>query len=144
MHSTEKQYLKFKGRNNVKNALRKDFQIAQKNFDIRLGQCERKRKQTMCIDIETMTTNNPSEFWNKIKQLGPRRHSSIPMEIYDNDGEIITDEQIVLEKWKTFKIYTIWMIRLPILTVIFKDIRQIIEFYQKKECSIHCIMKMNS
>jgi hypothetical protein len=55
------------------------------------------------------------------------------MEIYDNDGEIITDEQIVLEKWpwwkKTFKIYTIWMIRLPILIVIFKDIRQIIEFY---------------
>lgn len=100
MHSTEKQYLKFKERNNVKNALRKDFQIAQENFDIRLGQCERKHKQTMCIDIETMTTNNPSEFWNKIKQLGPRRHSSIPMEIYDNDGEIIIDEQIVLEKWK--------------------------------------------
>ena len=100
MHFTEKQYLKFKGRNNVNNALRKDFQIAQKNFDRRLRHCERKHKQTMCIDIETMTSNNPSEFWNKIKQLGPRRHSSIPMEIYDNDGEIIIDEQIVLEKSK--------------------------------------------
>ena len=100
MHSTEKQYLKFKGRNNVKNALRKDFQIAQKNFDRRLRQCVRKHKKTMCIDIETMTMNNPSEFWNKIKQLGSRRHSSIPMEIYDNDGEIITDEQIFLEKSK--------------------------------------------
>ncbi|VDH95861.1 Hypothetical predicted protein [Mytilus galloprovincialis] len=48
-----------------------------------------------------MTTNNPTDFWNKIKQLGPRRHSSIPMEIYDKDGEIVSDEKVVLEKWKT-------------------------------------------
>ena len=48
-----------------------------------------------------MSTENPNEFWEKIKHLGPRKCSEIPMETYDQDGNIITDETFVLNQWKT-------------------------------------------
>ena len=48
-----------------------------------------------------MTTENPNDFWEKIKKLGPRKCSFIPMETYDQNGDIITNETCVLNQWKT-------------------------------------------
>ena len=48
-----------------------------------------------------MTTENPNEFWEKIKKLGPQKYSNIPMETTDNNGSIVTDETFVLNRWKT-------------------------------------------
>ena len=47
-----------------------------------------------------MTSENPNEFWEKIKKSGPRKSSEIPMEIYDQNGEILMDDINVLETWK--------------------------------------------
>ena len=55
----------------------------------------------MCDDIENMSTENPREFWNKIKTLGPRKSTNTPMEVYNENGETLTDEQSVLNCWKT-------------------------------------------
>ena len=45
-------------------------------------------KSFICIsDIE-----NINEFWEKIKKLGPRKSSEIPIEVYDRNGEILMDD----------------------------------------------------
>ena len=48
-----------------------------------------------------MTTENPNKFWEKIKCLSPRRCSEIPMETYDQNGDIEKNETCVLVQWKT-------------------------------------------
>ena len=48
-----------------------------------------------------MTTENPNEFWEKIKKLGLRRCSEIPMETYDQNDDIETNETCILNQWKT-------------------------------------------
>lgn len=53
------------------------------------------------MDFEEMATDNPNEFWRKVKHLGPRMDKSIPVEIVDDDGNISRDENVVLTKWKT-------------------------------------------
>ena len=100
MHETEKRYLRFHGNTAAKSRLRTDFLIAQRSFDRKLRQTERAYRKSFCNDIEGMTTENPNEFWEKIKRLGPRQSTNIPMEIYGQNGEILTDENIVLETWK--------------------------------------------
>ncbi|XP_055999550.1 uncharacterized protein LOC130047882 [Ostrea edulis] len=47
-----------------------------------------------------MSSSNPNEFWNKIKKLGPRNTIYIPMEVIDTDGNIITNEREVLNRWQ--------------------------------------------
>ena len=78
-----------------------EFLASQKSFDKQLRQCERAYKRSICDDIENMTADNPNEFWEKIKKLGPRKCSDIPMEAYDQNGDIVSDEQYVLNRWKT-------------------------------------------
>ena len=56
------------------------------------------------LDIESINTSNPNEFWKQINNLGPKRSSKIPMEVYDENGPEggfkIRDENYVFEKWK--------------------------------------------
>ncbi len=48
-----------------------------------------------------MCTENPRQFWQYIKKLGPRTSSKIIEEVYDENGEITSDLETVLNKWKT-------------------------------------------
>ena len=91
MHSKEKQFLNFNGRSSIKTQLRREFLSSQKRFDKSLRQYERAYKRSVCDDIENMTSENPNEFWEKIKKLGPRNCSKIPMETTDDNGDIVTD-----------------------------------------------------
>ena len=47
------------------------------------------------------STSNPNDFWQKIKSLGPRKDSSIPIEIIDENGTPIRNEHEVLNRWKS-------------------------------------------
>ena len=76
------------------------FKIAQDKFDKILRNAERKYRRTVADDIESISTTNPNDFWDKVKDLGPRRDRSIPVQIYDEHGHVIRDENIVFEKWK--------------------------------------------
>ena len=53
-----------------------------------------------CTEIENLQTNDPKQFWNKLKDMGPRKKKSIPFEVYDNDNTVCTDTTFVLDKWK--------------------------------------------
>ena len=50
--------------------------------------------------IENICTENPTQFWNYIKKLGPQFNNKIPEEVYDEHGNIKTDLDEVLRKWK--------------------------------------------
>ena len=101
MRDRERAFLRFKGSLNIKSQLRREFQTAQNTFDRTLRKYERQYKRSMCNDIENMSTENPREFWNKIKTLGPRKSTNIPMEVYNENGEVLTNEKCVLNRWKT-------------------------------------------
>ncbi|XP_055998773.1 uncharacterized protein LOC130047523 isoform X1 [Ostrea edulis] len=96
----ENMFVKYKGKQNVKSALRREYIEARDIFDKALRRTERSYKKTVARDIENMSSSNPNEFWNKIKKLGPRNTIYIPMEVIDTDGNIITNEREVLNRWQ--------------------------------------------
>ena len=51
------------------------------------------------IDIEADCTNNPREFWDHLKSLGPKRKQTVPCEVYDEGGNIRTDRSFVDSTW---------------------------------------------
>ena len=51
-------------------------------------------------NIERACDINPNHFWDEIKKLGPRKCNDIPMEVYGDRGEIVCDQDFVLNTWK--------------------------------------------
>ena len=47
--------------------------------------------------------NNPNAFWKTIGRAGLRdnRNKDIPMEIINDNGEVVKDTNLVFDKWKT-------------------------------------------
>ena len=98
--SKESAYTRYRGPRRIKQTLRQAFLNARHNFDKLLRQRQRAYRRGLLIDIETCNTNDPRQFWNYIKKLGPSKSKSIPWEIYDSDGNLCTDREAVLNKWK--------------------------------------------
>ena len=79
--------------------LRNDFKTARNIFDKCLRSAERKYRRSLAIDVEHVSTENPKAFWDHIKNLGPKRKDSIPMEVYGDDENVVSDENFVFQKW---------------------------------------------
>ncbi len=69
-------------------------------FLTELRKTERKYNQNMLEKLERICTNNPREFWAQMKRLGPRKVNTIPMKVYDINGNITTDIRNILHEWK--------------------------------------------
>ncbi len=52
------------------------------------------------LEIEEFCTKDPAQFWEKLKNIGPRTKQGIPMETYDCDDNIVCDPDRVLNRWK--------------------------------------------
>ena len=100
MYHTEKDFLKFKGPNQGRQRLRQVYISARNAFDKHLRQSERTYRRSQAIDIEETRTTNPTEFWKKIQNLGPKRSKVIPIEVVDENGNIVRDEEAVYTKWQ--------------------------------------------
>ncbi|VDI31966.1 Hypothetical predicted protein [Mytilus galloprovincialis] len=100
MSIKEKEFTHCKGNRNTRASLRNSYIQARDIFDKTLRRTERTYRKMKAVDIEAMTTKKPNDFWEKIRNLGPRNHKSIPIEIVDESGNIETDEQLVLDKWR--------------------------------------------
>ncbi len=96
----EKEFLKFKGPNHIKQLFRKRFTDSSSVFHRELRKAERTYNRHVQENIESICTENPKQFWNYIKKLGPQFNSEIPEEVYDDDGNLVTDLDIVFDKWK--------------------------------------------
>ena len=76
------------------------FREARQKFDKLFRKKKRtfQREKALCID--EASTNNPTEFWDQIKKLGPRREDNQTLEVYTSDGEVSNDLGVVIETWK--------------------------------------------
>ncbi|VDI05654.1 Hypothetical predicted protein [Mytilus galloprovincialis] len=105
MRHKENDFIQCDGNRNVLSALRREYSQARDVFDKNLRRTECTYKKAMAVDIETMVTTNPNEFKEKIRKLGPREVKDIPMEVVDESGEILKNEQDVLHKWPFENLY---------------------------------------
>ena len=100
MRIKENTFLKCTDNKRVKMVLQKEYVLARNHFDKLLRQTERAYRRLQAVEIETMSTNNPTEFWNKIGKLGPKSDRTIPREFIDSEGNTVCNERDVLEKWR--------------------------------------------
>ncbi len=101
MCTKEKAYLNYRGVNHIRQNLRKKFTDASSMFNKSLRRAERQYNKQLQDEIETVCTDNPRQFWEYIKKLGPKTNNKIIEEVYDENGEIVRDLEAVLLKWKT-------------------------------------------
>ncbi len=97
----EQLFLKYKGHRNTKKILKQDFITTRNTFDKTLRKKQRAYRRGLLLEIEDCDTSDPRRFWRHIHKLGPRKSNSIPWEVYDKDGNICFDKDIVLESWKS-------------------------------------------
>ena len=100
MVKAEKLYHRWKSKNE-KHILKTNFDIARKNFDKKLRNCERTYNRQLADQIEELNTENPREFWDHINKLGPKRQNDIPTQVYDANGNLNSDINFVKDKWKS-------------------------------------------
>jgi hypothetical protein len=100
LRQRERDFLRCSDNQRVKTALRQEYIHARDNFDKSLHQAERAYRKAKADEIESISTSNPNEFWDKINKLGPRSDKTIPCEIIDDNGNVVRDEDAVLGKWK--------------------------------------------
>ena len=95
----EKRYLKAQGAS--RRIFRSEFVQAQKLFDKSYRKAKRNYNHCVINDLENLSGLNPTEFWHKMKRLGPRQKDEIPWEVYDEYNNLKTDSRSVLEKWRS-------------------------------------------
>ena len=99
LREKEKLFLNCRGNKNMRARKRHEYNCARDSFDKLLRQSERSYRRTVASEIENMATNNPNEFWSKIKTLGPRKSTEIPMEVIDDDGSVSSNPERVFDVW---------------------------------------------
>ena len=104
MSTAEKSYSKCKHINSRNNHMHQEFISKRKAFNKLLRRTERSYNRKKALEIESINTTNPTEFWKQIKSLGPKRSTLIPMEVYDENGpqggNKVSNESYVLDRWK--------------------------------------------
>ena len=103
MNEKEKKLIKlnkFKGHKVYKGfikLLKNYFFLARKTLDKALKLAERNYNIQLLNNLETLQTNHPKEFWNKIRNLGPQ-NQNVPEKVEINK-EVFENSDIVLDKW---------------------------------------------
>ena len=100
LRAQEKAFLEVNTNNrDIRTELRRKFKNAQKEFDVAYRRAERKFKKDKLNEIENICTSDPKEFWKVLKELGPKKKSVIPFEVYNEQGTVVTERARVLSKW---------------------------------------------
>ena len=100
MNKNEREYVKCKSPYKVvKNALKEKFTSSRRIFDKELRKSARQYNYTKLSDLENIASDNPNMFWNKIKNMGPRKSSKVPLTVKIDDQES-SEINEVKQKWK--------------------------------------------
>lgn len=81
--------------------LSNSFKIKRTAFDKSFQKAKRSYQREWQINVEKLDVNKPRQFWNEVNKLKPKTKSGIPMEVYDDFGNVLTDTESVLGKWKS-------------------------------------------
>ena len=90
---------------NVKNSKQKKeksaiHKLAKQNFDRKFKHLKAAYKRKLELELEEQVSSDPNEFWNQIKNLGPKRQKEENFEVYDENGKATSDINVVLKKWE--------------------------------------------
>ena len=96
---SEKIFLQSKKQRNSKNQLQ-NFRHNQHLFDREFRKAKREYNREIQCNIENLNSNRPTEFWEEVNKLGPTKKDNIPLEVYNEQDEIINDIPSVLKKWE--------------------------------------------
>ena len=99
MKECERLFLKDK-HSPKKGVLHGNFQSAQRMFDKELKRKKRKYCKGQLLKIDESLNSDADSFWKFIKQLGPTKRTSIPMEV-EIDGKVVNDVNLVIKKWRS-------------------------------------------
>ena len=98
---SEKDYLKYQGPKRVKIEKRSVYLMKQRDFDKAVKKTKRKYTTQKHTEIEELQTSDPRKFWDHLNNLDPKSKKTIPVEVYDDTGNIINDPEDVLNKWES-------------------------------------------
>ncbi len=70
-------------------------------FDRVYRRLKRKYNRDKRIEIANIPTSDPKQFWKAIHKLGPKSKTNIRIEVYNEDGNIETDMNKILNKWSS-------------------------------------------
>ena len=92
---------------NIKRIYRLEYKNARTRFDREYRKLKRQYQAGRMEELELVCDTNPKMFWEKIKQMGPKKKQTIPLEIYGDGKTIICNKEQVLEHWKAefYKLY---------------------------------------
>jgi hypothetical protein len=78
------------------------MKAVQRTFQREVQRAKRQYWYKQQEDIMALCDLNQGEFWKRIGQVGiaQDRNKGVPMEVIDDDGAIIKDPAVVLNKWK--------------------------------------------
>ncbi len=99
-HNAEKLFVKAKRNSQGYKTLSEDFIRKQKTFDKALRKAKRSFQRRQVYDLEEVNCNDPTAFWKHINNLGPKKKSNIPWEVLNHEGDIVSDHEYVLDRWK--------------------------------------------
>lgn len=100
VREAENKFLKCSDNRN-KRSLRADYVSARKKFDKHLRQNERQYYAKQREDLCNFQTQNPKEFWSRIKKLGPGNKQQTFDSVSLDDGSESRDPDVILKKWKS-------------------------------------------
>ena len=92
----EKDYLKSRSRDQQR-LLRDTYKTKRRIFYRMLRKQERAYHRSI---RDTIDTSNPTEFWNYVKRLGPRKQQTVSDTVTLDDGSESSDKTVILDKWK--------------------------------------------
>ena len=99
MRIAEQEFVKCQGPREVKTEKRLVFLDKRRSFDKSLRNSERVYRYNKMLEIEVNCTQNPKNFWEMIRNLGPPRRNKIPMKV--KVGDILDDSHdTVLSVWR--------------------------------------------
>ena len=88
----------------TKSVTKNDYACKRKHFD----KCVKKAKRKFQLDEQKrlgekpLNSDNPKECWRKIGEIGManERKQKIPLEVIDDDGNLLTNKTEVINRWK--------------------------------------------
>ncbi len=99
-HEAEKLFVKTHKHDPRYRQIKFSFTHKRRSFDRTLRKIKRSYERKKVYDLERANTGNPKEFWRTIANLGPKKKSKIPWEVYCESGETSDDFDVVMNTWK--------------------------------------------
>ena len=96
----EKRLCKVKYNSPHRHVLIEEFKIKQNEFDTAFRKAKRQYNRKNEIEIESMVNKSGRQMWKKLELIGPKTLQNEIPECVLLDGVIVTDINIVLNKWQ--------------------------------------------